>query len=488
MKLQGCCFGAGSLLALLLAGCTVGPNYHRPDAPTAPAFKESAVTPPPGIPGGGWKQVSPNDSAIRPDWWEIYQDPELDKLEQQVAVSNQTLKASYEQYMQARAAVQFARSQYYPTVQAGPSASQNRVSSNRPLFSKSTEETNYSDLVLQGQVNWEPDFWGKIRREVEAQRATASASAADLANVDLSLRSELATDYFELRGLDTQQRLLDNTVVEYEQYLALTKARFTGGVATDSDVALAQTQLDQTRAQAIDVGVARAQFEHAIATLAGTPASNFGLPPSPLDLQLPQVPVAVPSQLLERRPDVAAAERRTNAANAQIGVAISAYYPTIDLGATGGFESQMPGTWLQGPSSLWSLGGSAVELLFDAGRRHSLTEQAKDAYEQNVANYRQTVLQAFQEVEDGLSSLRILSGESVAQQRAVDSANRSLLISTNRYKGGVTTYLEVITAQATQLSNERTAADIVTREFAASVGLVKALGGGWDTTKLPTNP
>ena len=473
---------------MLLAGCTVGPNYHRPDAPTAPAFKESAVTPPPGIPGGGWKQVSPNDSAIRPDWWEIYQDPELDKLEQQVAVSNQTLKASYEQYMQARAAVQFARSRYYPTVQAGPSASQNRVSSNRPLFSKSTEETNYSDLVLQGQVNWEPDFWGKIRREVEAQRATASASAADLANVDLSLRSELATDYFELRGLDTQQRLLDNTVVEYEQYLALTKARFTGGVATDSDVALAQTQLDQTRAQAIDVGVARAQFEHAIATLAGTPASNFGLPPSPLDLQLPQVPVAVPSQLLERRPDVAAAERRTNAANAQIGVAISAYYPTIDLGATGGFESQMPGTWLQGPSSLWSLGGSAVELLFDAGRRHSLTEQAKDAYEQNVANYRQTVLQAFQEVEDGLSSLRILSGESVAQQRAVDSANRSLLISTNRYKGGVTTYLEVITAQATQLSNERTAADIVTREFAASVGLVKALGGGWDTTKLPTNP
>jgi NodT family efflux transporter outer membrane factor (OMF) lipoprotein len=488
MKLQDCCFGAGSLLALLLAGCTVGPNYHRPDAPTAPAFKESAVTPPPGIPGGGWKQVGPNDSAIRPDWWEIYQDPELDKLEQQVAIANQTLKASYEQYMQARAAVQFARSQYYPTVQAGPSASQNRVSSNRPLFTKSIEETNYSDLVLQGQVNWEPDFWGKIRREVEAQRATASASAADLANVDLSLRSELATDYFELRGLDTQQRLLDNTVVQYEQYLALTKARFTGGVATDSDVALAQTQLDQTRAQAIDVGVARAQFEHAIATLTGTPASSFGLPPAPLDLQLPQVPVAVPSQLLERRPDVAAAERRTNAANAQIGVAISAYYPTIDLGVAGGFESQTPGTWLQGPSSLWSLGGSAVELLFDAGRRHALTEQAKDAYEQNVDNYRQTVLQAFQEVEDGLSSLRILSGESVAQQRAVDSANRSLLISTNRYKGGVTTYLEVITAQTTQLSNERTAADIVTREFAASVELVKALGGGWDTTKLPNNP
>src|SRR5580692_7136231 len=387
---------------LFVAGCTVGPNYHRPTAPAAPAFKESAVVPPPDLPGGGWKQVSPNDSALRPNWWEIYQDPQLDKLEQQVAISNQTLKASYEQYMQARAAIQVARAQYFPTVQAGPSASRNRQSENRPLRVTSSKST-YNDFILQGQVSWEPDLWGNIRRQVESQRGTASASAADLANVDLSLRSELATDYFELRGLDTQQRLLDNTVQQYEQYLDLTKARFTGGVATDSDVALAQTQLDQTRAQSIDVGVARGQFEHAIATLTGTPASSFGLPPAPLDLQLPQVPVAVPSQLLERRPDVAAAERRTDAANAQIGIAIAAYYPTINLGAAGGFESQMPGTWLQGPSSLWSLGGSAVELLFDAGRRHSLTEQAKDVYEQNVANYRQTVLQAFQEVEDNLS-------------------------------------------------------------------------------------
>jgi NodT family efflux transporter outer membrane factor (OMF) lipoprotein len=308
-----------------------------------------------------------------------------------------------------------------------------------------------------------------------------------LANVDLSLRSELATDYFELRGLDTQQRLLDNTVQQFEQYLDLTKARFAGGVATDSDVALAQTQLDQTRAQAIDVGVARAQFEHAIATLAGVPASSFGLPPSPLDLQLPQVPVGVPSQLLERRPDVAAAERRANAANAQIGIAIAAYYPTINITGNGGFESKNAGTLVQGPSSLWSLGGSAVELLFDAGRRHALTEEARHGYELNVANYRETVLQAFQEVEDNLSGLRILNSESTAQQRAVDSARRSLIISTNRYKGGVTTYLEVITAQTTQLSNERTAADITTREFAASVQLVKALGGGWDNTKLP-NP
>jgi NodT family efflux transporter outer membrane factor (OMF) lipoprotein len=479
--------GIGSLLAvaLLVSGCTVGPNYHQPSAPAAPAFKESAVVPPPGLPGLGWKQVTPNDSALRPNWWEIYQDPQLDKLEQQVAVSNQTLKASYEQYMQARAAIQVARAQYFPTVQAGPSATRERQSQNRPLYVPGSK-TNYNDLFLQGQVSWEPDLWGNIRRQVELQRATAQATAADLANVDLSLRSELATDYFELRGLDTQQRLLDNTVQQFEQYLELTRTRFTGGVATDSDVALAQTQLDQTRAQAIDVGVARAQYEHAIATLTGVPASNFSLGPAPLDLPLPQVPVGLPSQLLERRPDVAAAERRANAANAQIGIAIAAYYPTINITGTGGFESKNAGTLIQGPSSLWSLGGSAVELLFDAGRRHALTEEARDAYEQNVANYRQTVLQAFQEVEDNLSGLRILNTESVAQQRAVDSAQRSLLISTNRYKGGVTTYLEVITAQTTQLSNERTAADITTREFAASVQLVKALGGGWDTTRLPT--
>jgi NodT family efflux transporter outer membrane factor (OMF) lipoprotein len=473
-----------SAAALLLSGCTVGPNYHRPSAATAPAFKESAV-PPPNPPGGGWKQVTPNDSAIRSNWWEIYQDPQLDKLEQQVAVSNQTLKASYEQYMQARAAVQYYRSQYFPTVQAGPSATRTRQSTNRPLYVPGSK-TTYNDLFLQGQVSWEPDLWGNIRRAVESQRATAQATAADLANVDLSIRSELATDYFELRGLDTQQRLLDTTVQQYQEYLDLTRTRFTGGVATDSDVALAQTQLDQTRAQAIDVGVARAQYEHAIATLTGVPASSFSLPAAPLDLQLPQVPVGVPSQLLERRPDVAAAERRADAANAQIGIAIAAYYPTISLTGTGGFESKNPGTLIQGPSSLWSLGGSAVELLFDAGRRHALTDEARDVYEQNVANYRQTVLQAFQEVEDNLSGLRILNSESVAQQQAVSDAQRSLTISTNRYKGGVTTYLEVITAQATQLANERTAADITTREFAASVQLIKALGGGWDNTKLPT--
>jgi NodT family efflux transporter outer membrane factor (OMF) lipoprotein len=415
----------------------------------------------------------------------MYGDSQLNQLEEKVAVSNQTLRAAYEQYMQAREAVQVARSQYYPTLSLGPSVSRNRESQNRPLLPRG-DETTYSDLVLGGQATWEPDVWGSIRRTVEEQRATAQASAADLANAQLSLQAELAMDYFEMRGLDSQQQLLNNTVAQYQQYLQLTQTRFHGGVATESDVALAQTQLDQTQAQAIDVGVARAQFEHAIATLTGQAASTFSLPADPLQMPLPQVPVGVPSQLLERRPDIAGAERRADASNAQIGIAISAYYPTINLFGTGGFESTSPGTWFQGPSSLWSLGASATELLFDAGRRHALTQQARDAYEESVANYRQTVLQSFQDVEDELSGLRILNEESVAQARAVADAQHSLDLSTARYKGGVTTYLEVITAQTTRLSNARTAADITTRQFASSVQLVKALGGGWDTTKLPS--
>lgn len=478
--------GLPATSALLLTGCRVGPNYQRPSAPSAPAFKEDAVpVPPPNPPNGGWKQVSPADSMLRGNWWEMYGDSRLDSLEQKVAVSNQTLRSAYERYLQARDAVQVARSQYFPTLSLGASTSRDRESARRPLKAQGTP-TTYSDLVLQGQAAWEPDVWGAIRRAGESARAAAQASAADLANAQLSLQAELAMDYFEMRGLDTQQRLLDSTVQQYGDYLELTQARYRGGVATEADVALAQTQLDQTRAQAIDIGVARAQYEHAIATLTGVPASSFRLAASPLDLRLPQIPVGVPSELLERRPDVAAAERRADAANAQIGVAIAAYYPTITIGGSGGFESTSPGTWIQGPSSLWSLGASAAELLFDAGRRHAITQQARDAYEENVANYRQTVLQSFQDVEDQLSGLRILNRESAAQARAVASAERSLTLSTARYKGGVTTYLEVITAQTTQLADQRAAADISTRQFAASVQLVKALGGGWNTSKLPS--
>ncbi len=475
---------AACAAALLLAGCTVGPNYHRPDAATAPAWKENAA-PPPNPPNGSWKQAEPSDGVLRGAWWELYNDPQLNELEAKVAVSNQTLRVAFEQYQSAREQVQIARSQYYPTLSAGPSIQRTRESNNQPNTVPGVTKYQYNTFSIAGQAQWEPDLWGQVRRTVEQARADAQASAAMLANVELSLRAELAADYFQMRGLDSQKQLLDNTVQSYEEFLKLTQIRFKGGVATESDVAQAQTQLETTRAQDIDVGVARAQYEHAIATLTGTPASTFSLPAMPLGQQIPPIPIGVPSQLLERRPDIAAAERQTDAANAQIGIAIAAYYPNVSLSGTGGFVSGNPGTWIQGPSAAWSLGASAVELLFDAGRRHAITQQARDAYEQQTANYRQTVLAAFQDVEDNLAAIRILDQESVQEAVAVQAAERSLNISTNRYKGGVTTYLEVLTAQTTQLSNQRTQADIATRQFVASVQLIRALGGGWDTSQLP---
>lgn len=475
---------AGTMCSALV-GCTVGPNYHRPSVPMPPAF--SQAVPPPNPLNGGWKQAQPSDTVLRGKWWEIYNDTQLNALEDKIAVSNQTLKAAMAEYFQAREQVRVARSNYYPTVGVGPSVSRTRESYNQPNTQRSVTKYQYNTFTLEGQALWEPDLWGQVRRTVEQARANAQASAADLANVELSIRSELATDYFEMRGLDTQQALLDRTVSAYTDFYNLTEVRFKGGVATDVDVAEAETQLKTTRAQAIDIGVARSQYEHAIATLVGTPASSFSLSAIPLDLHLPVIPSAVPSSLLERRPDIAAAERRVDAANAQIGVAIAAYYPTITLNGVGGFESTNPGTWIQGPSALWALGGSALETLFDAGRRHAITQQTRDAYDMQVANYRQTVLVAFQEVEDNLVALRVLDEEATVEKTAVQSAHRSLLLSTKRYKGGVTTYLEVLNAQTAQLSNERTETDITTRQFAASVGLIKALGGGWSITQLP-NP
>jgi NodT family efflux transporter outer membrane factor (OMF) lipoprotein len=473
--------GLSSLLAFAaISGCKVGPNYQRPSVPPAPAaYKE---LPPPNPPNGPWKPAQPSDAVLKGKWWEIYNDPQLSDLEEKLTVSNQNLKAATEQYLQAREQVRVARANYYPTLSAGPSVSRQRTSDNQP---SATRGLTYSNYTLQGQVLWEPDLWGQVRRTVEQSRANAQASAADLANIELSLRSELALDYFELRGLDLQKQLLDNTVASDADYLELTQRRFKGGVATEVDVAQAETQLETVKAQDIDVGVARAQFEHAIATLTGVSASSFSLPPMPLTLGLPNIPAGVPSQLLERRPDISAAERRAQAANAQIGIAIAAYYPTVTLNGTGGFGSSNAGTWIQGPSALWSLGGSAVELLFDAGRRHAITDQAREAYEGQTANYRQSVLNAFQEVEDNLAALRILNDEAATQNAAVAASIRSLNISTSRYKGGVTTYLEVLIAQTTELTNQRTQADITTRQFAASVQLIKALGGGWDTSQLP---
>jgi NodT family efflux transporter outer membrane factor (OMF) lipoprotein len=485
--------GAGSTFVLvaltLLSGCKpVGPNYNRPGYDAPAAYKESGastvVVPPPAPTGGGWQAATPSDGMIRGKWWEIYQDPQLNQLEERIAANNQTLRQALENYLAAHDQVTAARSTLFPKLSVGVSAQRDNTSKNAYSYS-ATKPTSYNDLVLSGQASWEPDLWGRIRRTVEAARSSAQVSAAEIASVDLSLHSEMAADYFQLRGLDAQSKLLQATVADLERQLDLTQRRLAGGVSTEADVAQARTQLETVRAQLVDVGVARAQFEHAIGTIANEKLSGFSIPASPLDLALPKVPLGVPSQLLERRPDIAAAERRAAQANAQVGIATSAFYPTINLSSTGGFESLHGGTWLQGPSSLWTLGAQATELLFDAGQRHALTDQARHTYEAQVSAYRSTVLQAFNEVEDQLSALRILEQESSVEERAVASAQHSFDLSNQRYKGGVTSYLEVLTVETALIQNQRTAVELQTRQFVASVGLVRSLGGGWDTSQLP---
>ena len=489
-RLRLCTTPTVALLTLgLLAGCKpVGPNYNRPGYEAPQVYKEAGasavIVPPPNPAGGGWQPASPSDGMLRGKWWEIYQDPQLNQLEEHIAADNQRLRQALETYLAARDQVSAARSTLFPQLSAGPSITHNNVSQNGPSYS-STKPKGNSDFLLTGQASWEPDLWGSIRRTVEAARENAQASAAEMASVDLSLHAEMAADYFELRGLDAQSKLLTATVADLERQLDLAQRRLAGGVATEADVAQARTQLETVRAQLVDIGVARAQFEHAIGTIANASLAGFSIPPSPLDLALPKVPLGVPSQLLERRPDIAAAERRTAAANAQIGIAVSAFYPTITLGATGGFESLHGGTWIQGPSALWSLGAQAAQLLFDAGQRHALTDQARHTYEAEVSAYRSQVFLAFNDVEDQLSGLRILEQESGVEEKAVASAQHSFDISNQRYKGGVTSYLEVLTAETALLQNQRTAIDLQTRQFVASVGLVRALGGGWDATQLP---
>ena len=473
---------------LLLSGCKpVGPNYNRPGYNAPAVYKGTGATvvvPPPNPPGGAWQPANPSDGMLKGKWWEIYQDPQLNQLEERIDSNNVQLRQAMELYLAAEDQVRAARANLYPTLSAGVTPMRQKYSANEPLWSKGNPTTN-DDFTIAGQASWEPDFWGRIRRTVEQARANAQASAADEANVALTLHAEMATDYFALRGLDSQIQLLTDTVTDLEHQLDLTQRRLTGGVATEVDVAQAQTQLETVRAQLVDLGVARAQYEHAIGTLANLNLPDFSIPPSPLDLALPKVPLGVPSQLLERRPDIAQAERLAAAANAQIGINISAFYPTITLGGSGGFESTNPGTWIQGPSSLWSLGAQATELLFDAGQRHAVTDAARHNYEAQADAYRNTVFQAFDDVEDQLAALRILEQESATEQGAVDSARHSFDLSNARYKGGATSYLEVLTAEQTLLQNQVTAINIVSRQFAASVSLVRALGGGWDLTQIP---
>lgn len=459
-----------------LTGCAVGPHYSKPPATVPQSYKE---TPP------NWKSAQPSDQVVRGKWWEVFQDPQLNALEEKVNLSNQSLKAALAQYDQARSLVRFYRADLYPTVTAGVTNTYSRISRNRAI-SSTFSPVNYNDLTLPVSVSWEPDLFGRVRHTVESARANAQASAGDLENVSLALHANLAVDYFQLRTFDAEEQLLKDSVVAFQRALELTQNRYQGGVASGVDVAQAQTELETTRAQAIDVQVARAQFEHAIAVLVGESPSTFSLPHAPWNLPPPAIPPGLPSDLLERRPDIAAAERRIAAANAQIGVARANYFPNITISATGGFESSTITNWLSGPSGFASAGVSALITVFDVGRRRAISEQATAAYNQSVANYRETILVSFQEVEDNLSSLRILESEAETQNAAVNAAQHSLDLSTNRYKGGVVNYLEVTTAQNTALSNQRAAIDILRRRLTASVQLIQALGGGWNVSNLPS--
>jgi len=466
----------------LFNACTPGPKYAKPTASTPPTYKELA--PSAAGPQGEWKASQPQDQVIRGKWWEIFNDPQLNSLEERVDVSNQNLKIAEAQFRQARALIRINRSGLYPTVSAGPYITGEQLSKNAPSPSGKAGQT-LGDYVLPFDLSYEVDAWGRIHRTIEAATASAQASAADLETARLSIHAELAADYLALCGLDAQKQLLGSTVVAYQTALDLTTNRYNGGLAAKVEVAQAETQLETTEAQAIDVGVQRAQFEHAIAALVGQPASTFSIPVSPLNVPPPKIPVGVPSDLLQRRPDIAAAERRVASANAEIGVAKTAYYPTLTLSALGGLEGSAITNWFAWPSHFFAVGPALLETLYDAGRRHAFTDQAWAAYDANVAAYRQNVLTAFQEVEDDLAGLRILDQESKKQKQAVQSAESSLALSTNRYKGGLVTYLEVITAQSAALSNERTAVDILTRRMNSTVLLIKALGGGWDVSKLP---
>jgi NodT family efflux transporter outer membrane factor (OMF) lipoprotein len=468
------------LIACLLpfAGCAVGPRYKgAPPVPTPPAYKEI----------GNWKTAQPDEKNLGGNWWEIFQDPQLNSLEQEVNVSNQNLKQAVANYQQSRAALRYVRADYYPTVTLSPSATREKYSNNLPPTTINDGVT-FNDYVVPANLSYQANAWGRVSRNVESYREQAQASAADLAVINLSMHASLAVDYFAARSLDAEEKLLKDTVAQYEQAYQLNEDLYDGGLASEVEVEQARTILETTRAQMIDVDVARAQYEHAVAVLIGKPPADFTLPPLPLTAPPPIIPVALPSQLLERRPDIAEAERQVASANAQVGLARTAYYPLVNIMATGGLESGSITTLFQGPSVLWSAGASAAVTIFDVGRRRALNDEAKAGYDSSVAFYRQTVLSAFQQVEDNLASLRVLEQEAGVQATAVQAAQQSLALSNTRYDGGVTSYLEVITAQNAALADEVTAVNILGRRLASAVLLIQALGGGWERKELPDRP
>jgi NodT family efflux transporter outer membrane factor (OMF) lipoprotein len=467
-------------IAVLLVSCTVGPKYAKPTVPMAPAYSEQP--PRQYEESQGWRTAAPSDAMLKGKWWEIFDESELNALEEQVGPANPTLKIAEANYRQARANVQFQRSFRFPTVSVGASITDNKLSANIPT---GLQGLQYGSFTLPISASYDADLWGRIRKSVVAAREQTQASAADLENVKLELQTELASYYFTIRGLDSQKRLLDDTVVAYQKAYDLTNNRYIGGVAAKVEVSQAKTQLNQTQAEEIDLGVQRAQLEHAIAVLTGRPPEGFHVAVAELKDTLPVIPVGVPSQLLERRPDIAASERQVAAANQQIGIAKAAFYPDLVIAAEGGLQAGSFVNWFTWPSRFWSVGPQLAQTIFDAGRRRSQVEISQAAYDATVASYRQTSLTAFQEVEDNLSNLRILEREIAKQHEATQAAENSQELAMNRYKGGLVTYLEVITAQSIALSNERTEVNLMQRRMDASVQLVRALGGGWDTSKLP---
>ncbi len=454
---------------ILLAGCMVGPDYKRPPAPVAAAFKEA----------GDWKPAQPNDAVIRGKWWEIFGDAKLNSLEEQVNISNENVHIAEATLRQAEAVVEQYRAGLWPTLGISATATRSRAP-NVTGGAGSTNNTPVNVYNLPLTATWAPDLWGSVRRNIEGNLANAQASAANLANARLLAQAQLATNYFQLRVLDEQRALLDKTVAAYQKSLDLTRNRYNGGVAARVDVVQAETQLKSTQAQAINNGVQRAQYEHAIAMLLGKPPADFAIEREKLAVAIPAIPPGLPSQLLERRPDIAGAERKMAAANAQIGVAAAAYFPSLTLSASDGYRNNFWPDWLTAPSRFWSLGPALAETLFDGGLRSAVKQQAVAGYDINVATYRQTVLTAFQQVEDNLSALRILEEQNRAQDDAVKAARESTELTINQYKGGTVSYLNVVTVQATQLSNESTAVSILGQRLVAAVTLVQALGGGWN--------
>jgi len=459
-------------LAAALSGCMVGPDYQRPDAAVPDAYKEA----------GEWRPAQPRDDASRGRWWELFGDPQLNSLIEQVEISNQNVLVAEAQFRQARALVAASRAALFPTLTGNASITRSR--SPTGVIGGTTAGRVITNRSASLDAGWELDLWGQLRRTVEANTASSQASSANLAAARLSAQAELASDYFQLRMLDAQKQLLDDTAAAFQKSLDLTKNRYDAGVAAKVDVVQAETQLRSTQADAIDLGVQRAQLEHAIAVLTGKPPAEFSIVRAPLAVSMPVIPLGMPSELLERRPDIAAAERRVAAANAQIGVAKAAFFPSLTISASDGFRSADASQWFTAPSRFWSIGPALAQSIFDAGLRRAQTDQAVAGYDATVAEYRQTVLAGFQEVEDNLAALRILEEEAKVQEDAVRAARESVALTLNQYKAGTVSFLNVAVVQTTQLANERTAVGILGRRLVAAVTLVKALGGGWSAAEL----